>query len=437
MKTRIIIILFLIVLIVLGFVFWQRYKFLRTKEITIEINKTESIQNKIDSKLKILSDGQVTNTINAKSIISWSPDSTKFLFREDLPSEGRPIPYILNLYDIEKKTITKSFGPETSYDFNKWFKDNKGIGFVKYSEGGEVPTVIDVDGTNYREISTGYKYIEFSPSGDKLVQVDENNNIKFRNLATSGTIYLGNKNLSWPAWSPDDQYIAFTDWSSNEGWGASIVILKNDAKDLSELKTIGITSMVGTEGFDPKLQWSSDSKYILEPFYHNVYSLDGKIMRTGQEEWRCRSATFSPDNKRILIYQWIQDKNVPGDRKGDMWVGKDCLGDEVTYPISESDWRHLDVKILIQDIGSPEIKELFHGGFDTASRTPGWAWTPDGQGIIYNFENNLFIINHDGSGLRKISETEKEYISPSISPDGKYLLYVDKNNINMIVLGHQ
>lgn len=50
--------------------------------------------------------------------------------------------------------------------------------------------------------------------------------------------------------------------------------------------------------------------------------------------------------------------------------------------------------------------------------------SPDGRMVAFNSENNLYVVNVDGTGLRQITDGERRITSLSWSPDGHRLAYV-------------
>ena len=67
------------------------------------------------------------------------------------------------------------------------------------------------------------------------------------------------------------------------------------------------------------------------------------------------------------------------------------------------------------------IEKRFYGG-----RTPP-QWTPDGAQIMFSHSGGIYVIDSDGTGLRRIHGGDGEndiYDSPNISPDGSRIVYL-------------
>lgn len=74
---------------------------------------------------------------------------------------------------------------------------------------------------------------------------------------------------------------------------------------------------------------------------------------------------------------------------------------------------------------------------------PGWApdgnydpqWTPDGKKIVYvsweDEDPEIHIMNSDGSGKVKLTNTEKRDENPEITSDGKFILFTSRRNMEM------
>jgi Tol biopolymer transport system component len=53
----------------------------------------------------------------------------------------------------------------------------------------------------------------------------------------------------------------------------------------------------------------------------------------------------------------------------------------------------------------------------------GWAWSPDGQRIVYVNGCSLFIMNRDGTGTRQLAAVLGKPWQPRWSPDGRLLRF--------------
>lgn len=84
--------------------------------------------------------------------------------------------------------------------------------------------------------------------------------------------------------------------------------------------------------------------------------------------------------------------------------------------------------------GSPEFWLSPRGGGDPVriTRIEGKAagsqrWSPDGKHLVFNAitkaNDNLFVVNADGTGFRRLTPEDSQAANPVYSPDGKYLYF--------------
>ncbi len=135
-------------------------------------------------------------------------------------------------------------------------------------------------------------------------------------------------------------------------------------------------------------------------------------------------AWFSPDGKKIVWRAWYPET----DEEIAQW--KDCMKNDYIVPLP------LDLWVMNAD-GSGKRRILHNGATNWAP-----SWHPDGKRIIFssnmddwredlkqyghNFE--LYIINEDGTGLKRITYNNVFDSFPMFSPDGKKLVFASNRN---------
>ncbi len=128
---------------------------------------------------------------------------------------------------------------------------------------------------------------------------------------------------------------------------------------------------------------------------------------------------FSPDGKKIVWRAWYPET----EEEINLW--KECMRNNYVVPVPLDLW--------VMDADGSNKRRILHNG------ATNWApsWHPDGKRIIFssnmddwredikqfghNFE--LYIINMDGTGLRRLTYNNTFDSFPMFSPDGKKLVF--------------
>jgi Tol biopolymer transport system component len=186
-----------------------------------------------------------------------------------------------------------------------------------------------------------------------------------------------------PAWSADGQKIA---WSSRgpNGTGADVFVMNADGSDQQNL-----TPKPGNRG-EPR--WSPDGRAILFTA-RDVYVMnaDGSGQRklTHTREAGEFGAAWSPDGQQIAF---TRHAGTSG-----------------------------EVRIVVMNAdGSAKhavTPKLAHTGDNWMTVTA--AWSPDGRRIAFDYHYATYLVNADGSELRRLAQNASFH---SWSPDGRKLI---------------
>lgn len=173
------------------------------------------------------------------------------------------------------------------------------------------------------------------------------------------------------SWSPDGKYIAFTSRSAGED---ALNILDVDKKSIKESFKFGLDGL-----FAPS--WSPVSDEIAFVGVKNccsdiyVYNMETKKLRQITNDiFSDAEPTWSPDGKNIAFVSDREENVEPSELLGDI-----------------------------------RIEEYNYGTSD------------------------IFLMNADGSGMRRITNSDMDEKSPQFTQDGKFMLYIsDKSGISNI-----
>jgi TolB protein len=197
---------------------------------------------------------------------------------------------------------------------------------------------------------------------------------------------------TYPAWSPDGQWIAFV--GSPDGISDSqIYIVRPDGSELNRLTY--------TPGNKHLPFWAPNGQAI-------VYSQTLGFM--GQAEVDLFLYELSPSRIRQItntsgVNEYAPIYSPSGDRIAFISVGKD--------------YRH-SLMVMDADGSNPSLV------IDTDINIGSLTWSPNGDQIVFAAGRkcpDLYGINSDGTELRHLTETAEYDSSPTWSPNGEWIAF--------------
>ena len=275
--------------------------------------------------------------------------------------------------------------------------------------------LMNADGTNQRAVSNSLVQCAppiLSKSGTKVAFTTYDNNLHYI-LAVSDidgqnqkVLSKGKQSCGSPAWSPDDSRIVFVKNDENVGGTHDLYSINIDGSD--EVK---LTNQ--NDNFSP--QYAPDNKSI-------IFS--------------------SSNNGRAGIYKI----NIDGNNKQLLTPASKSFGDAKVSPngsmISITSIDRNGSQIFVMNADGSNLKQITFTVssryFDTGFPRDGNCnpvWSPNGEKIAYvSYENgspDIFVINSNGKGNKRLTDTPLRDENPVWTKDGNYLLFASNRNPNV------
>jgi TolB protein len=230
---------------------------------------------------------------------------------------------------------------------------------------------------------------------------------------------------AYPAWSPDGRRLAFTSNQHRGGDDLSayeLYVVDRDGTDLRRLTDNRIAEF--------RLQWTGDDRLA----FTSCWSDD--------DARACRLETLRPDGsdrRRVLgappeaamLYGTAvsPDGSKLAFARPRLWDRPSWL-DEDSWLYA---WRNTEIYASGPD-GSGERRLTWHPGNDLQP-----AWSRDGSRIVFESDRDrngdcvfhecagyaaeLYVVNVDGTGLRRLTRTRASEAYPAWSPDGTRIVF--------------
>jgi Tol biopolymer transport system component len=299
-----------------------------------------------------------------------------------------------------------------------WSRDGRTIVFVSWRDGNGEVYAMDADGSGPRNLTQHpAKDVRpaWSPDGRRIAFVsrrDGNSEIYVMNADGSGKRNLTRSRASddYPTWSPDGRKIAFL-------------------RGRPESRTMDVST------WHPRPANCSGSprRCVFRFFLYHLYVMnaDGSGLRRltrnsnigGQIVW-------SPEGRTIYFGRYLVRTDGSGARRlpyiplTAVWSPD---GRQIAFTVSLGP-RHPPViqnsEIYVMNADGSGTRRLTH----SAAYDGEPAWSPDGRKIAFRSTRNgnreIYLMNADGSSQRNLTRNPANDVRPSWSPDGRRIAFI-------------
>ncbi len=378
----------------------------------------------------------------------------------DVSPDGKTIVFDMlgDLYTMSiKGGEAKALTSDMAWNFQPRFSpDGKTLAFISDRKGGDNIWLMDVDGSNLRQISKEKHNIVHNPywSPDGNYILGKQGQMTGRSIA-AGSIWMyhksggkglevrerlhgkvSQKNIAEPAFSPDGRYVYYAlDGTSGSRWQYN----KNAVGEVYEvrrwdLQTAEEETIIQGAGGAIRPTPSHDGKQLAfvkridqqtalyvkdlkSGIEREVYlGLDRDLQETSGEHGNTTAYAWTPDDKKLVF-----------------WAG----GIFHSVDVSDNTVTDIPVHLKVEKKISPALRFAVDVAPDTF-KVKMARWTqisPDGKNILFQALGHIYVRNVKSGKAKRLTKQKDHFeYYPSFSRDGKSVVYTtwDDNKLGSV-----
>ena len=290
-----------------------------------------------------------------------------------------------------------TFSRDGNYVYYVVAQDNKKGVLYRVPIFGKVPPTKLMEyldtAVNFSPDGKRYAFLRSEPTGENALMIANSDGSGEQRLAERRLPDTFFPSLGGPAWSPDGEKIACPAYVSSE----------------SGSKRLSIVEVQGATG---------DERLITEPIWPWV----GKI--AWLEGGKALAVTGTPPDSGFsqiwqVSYPDGRAQQLTNDLSNYISVSLSGDSDSLVGVLSE---RLSDIWTLTPGVTASPSKQIT----SRTLRYEGLAWTPDGKIVVESDasgNSDLWVMDADGAGARQLTDDIYMDSSPSVTPDGRYVVF--------------